>query len=94
MDIGSVSHRGLREFIETDNARGLPADKLGRIRNVLAALIAAADIEGVNGPPGWRIHQLKGDREGVWSISVSGNWRITFRIENGDITELDLEDYH
>jgi proteic killer suppression protein len=48
----------------------------------------------VSGPPGWRIHQLTGDRAGTWSISVSGNWRITFRIEDGEISNLDLEDYH
>jgi plasmid maintenance system killer protein len=45
-------------------------------------------------PPGWRVHQLAGDRAGTWSISVSGNWRITFGIERGEITNLDLEDYH
>jgi proteic killer suppression protein len=46
-----------------------------RLRNILAVLIAAADLSGVIGPPGWRIHQLRGDRAGTWSISVSGNWR-------------------
>jgi proteic killer suppression protein len=51
-------------------------------------------MDGLQGPPGWRIHQLRGDRAGTWSISVSGNWRITFRIEGGEIKELDLEDYH
>jgi toxin HigB-1 len=49
---------------------------------------------GVIGPPGWRVHQLSGDREGTWSISVSGNWRITFNVEDGEVSDLDLEDYH
>lgn len=62
--------------------------------NILAALIAARDMDGVQGPPGWRIHQLSGDRAGAWSISVSGNWRITFTIEAGEIANLNLEDYH
>jgi toxin HigB-1 len=67
---------------------------VNRVRNILAALIAASDIAGVEGPPGWRIHQLTGDRAGTWSISTSGNWRITFRLEQGEICDLDLEDYH
>jgi len=50
--------------------------------------------EPVSGPPGWRIHQLKGDRAGTWSISVSGNWRITFDIKQGEICNLNLKDYH
>jgi proteic killer suppression protein len=57
-------------------------------------LIAAPDIADVQGPPGWRVHQLSGDRAGMWSISVSGNWRITFAIENDEIRDLNLEDYH
>ena len=47
-----------------------------------------------NGPAGWRIHRLKGDRAGDWSISVSGNWRLTFVIVGGAIVNLNLEDYH
>ena len=69
-----------------------------RARRLCAAafgvLIAATDMNGVTGPPGWRIHQLQGDRAGTWSISVSGNWRLTFDIEQGEICNLDLEDYH
>ncbi|CUS38078.1 conserved hypothetical protein [Candidatus Nitrospira nitrificans] len=45
-------------------------------------------------PPGWWVHQLSGDRKGAWSISTSGNWRITFAEENGYVDDLDLEDYH
>jgi toxin HigB-1 len=62
--------------------------------NILGALIAAPDISGVLGPPGWRVHQLSGNRAGAWSISVSGNWRLTFEIRQGEICDLDLEDYH
>ena len=51
-------------------------------------------MDEVKGPPGWRIHQLVGDRAGTWSISVSGNGRITFEIEDDEISNLDLEDYH
>ena len=94
MDIASISHKGLRDYIETGDTKGLPQDKISRIQNVLSALIAATNMEMVAGPPGWRIHQLKGDRAGEWSISVSGNWRITFNIKDDAIEDLNLEDYH
>ena len=72
MQIQSVRHKGLKRFIEDDDDRGLRGDLVGRVRNVLTVLIAAADMDGVQGPPGWRIHPLSGDRAGTWSISVSG----------------------
>lgn len=67
---------------------------MNRVRHILAALIVADDMQGVMGPPGWRIHQLSGDRNGTWSISVSGNWRMTFDLAAGEIRNLNLEDYH
>ena len=94
MQIYSVRHKGLKNFIEDDDDRGIRRDLVGRVRNVLTVLMAGTDMDGVQGPPGWRIHQLSGDRAGTWSISVSGNWRITFDIEQGEIANLDLEDYH
>lgn len=94
MQIRSARHRGLRRFIEDDDDRGIRQDMVGRVRNILAALIAAQDMAGVIGPPGWRIHQLTGDRSGTWSISASGNWRITYDIEQGEICNVNLEDYH
>ena len=94
MIIRSVRHRGLRRFLEEDDHRGIRRDLINRIRNILAALVAAEDMSGVAGPPGWRIHQLTGARAGTWSISVSGNWRITFDLEEGEICNLDLADYH
>ena len=94
MKIESVRHKGLKRLLEEDDARGLRNDLVPRLRKVLSALIAAEDMDGVYGPPGWRIHQLSGSREGTWSISISGNWRLTFNIVNGKIVDLDLEDYH
>jgi proteic killer suppression protein len=67
---------------------------LNRVRNILTVLILAPNIDGVAGPPGWRIHPLRGDRRGTWSISVSSNWRITFELEENEILNLNLEDYH
>lgn len=94
MDIISISHKGLRDFFLTNNTKGLKQDLLPRIRTILFALEAAPDMNTMEGPPGWRIHQLKGERAGEWSISVSGNWRLTFLIEGGAIVDLNLEDYH
>jgi toxin HigB-1 len=92
--IGSVQHRGLLRLIEDDDARELPADLVKRLRNILAVLMVAEDMAKISGPPGWRIHQLKGDRAGTWSVSVSGNWRLTFAVESNEVRNLDLEDYH
>ena len=94
MIIRSIKHRGIRRFVEADDPRDISGDLVNRVRNILAAIIVAQDMSALQGPPGWRIHQLTGDRAGTWSISVSGNWRITFAIENGEIADLNLEDYH
>ena len=96
MIIHSVRHRGLRRLIEEDNSRFLSPQLVGRIRRIIAVLILADDIESfiADSPPGWRVHRLTGDRQGEWSVSVSGNWRITFTEQNGFINRLNLEDYH
>ena len=94
MRIRSVRHKGLKRLIEDDDGREIRRDLVRRVRNILAALVAAPDMSGVRGPPGWRIHQLTGNRAGTWSISVSGNWRVTFELDDEEIYHLDLEDYH
>jgi proteic killer suppression protein len=94
MRIRSVQHKGLAKLIEANDGRGIKPELLNRIRNILAVLIVANDMGEVMGPPGWRIHQLTGNRAGTWSISASGNWRITFRIDDTEIVDLNLEDYH
>ena len=94
MDIVSIRHKGLRDYFRNGNTKGLSPQMVPRIRSILFALLAAPDMATVDGPPGWRIHQLRGDRAGAWSISVTGNWRLTFSIEDGAIAGLNLEDYH
>jgi toxin HigB-1 len=94
MHIRSIKHRGLRRFVEDDDVRDLHADLISRIRNIIAALVVAETMSDLSGPPGWRIHILKGNLAGTWSISVSGNWRITFALLEDEITDLNLEDYH
>jgi proteic killer suppression protein len=88
MIIRGIQHRGLLRLIEDDDTREVRTDLVKRLRNILAMLISASDMSAVSGPPGWRIHQLKGDRAGTWSISVSGNGRITFDIEQGEIWSI------
>jgi toxin HigB-1 len=94
MRIGKIRHRGLRRFYEDDDPGGLPAASVPRIRNMLAALVFADSIENLKAMPGWRLHQLIGDRRGKWSLTVTGNWRIVFRIEADEVADLDFEDYH
>ena len=94
MRVRSVRHKGLKRLIEDDDDRAIRPDLVNRVRRILTALLSTQGIEGLEGPPGWRIHQLTGDRAGTWSISVSGNWRITFNIEDETVTDLNLEDYH
>jgi proteic killer suppression protein len=94
MQIRTIRHKGLRCLIENDDPKGIRPNMVNRVRNMLAVLISAVDMDGVQGPPGWHIHQLTGNRAGTWSLSVSGNWRITFDFEKGELCNLDLEDYH
>mgnify|MGYP001222230883 CR=1 FL=1 len=94
MDIYSIRHRGLQRFFEKGETRGLPQNRIQKLRHILAALDEADSVDEMDTMPGWRLHQLHGDRLGTWSISLSGNWRITFRVENDRIYDLDLEDYH
>lgn len=96
MIIRSVRHRGLRRFIEEDSPRSLDPQLVGRVRRILTVLILANDIDSfiASAPPGWRVHTLSGSRQNEWSVSVSGNWRITFTVHDGFIERLNLEDYH
>ena len=86
----------MRLLIEDDNAKGLRTDLVDRLRKILTVLILVDDMHAflAGASPGWRVHQLSGDRQGKWSISVSGNWRLTFDEERGHIDRLNLEDYH
>ena len=80
-------------FYEKGSKRGIQAQHAPRIRMQLAALDSAFSIEDID-IPGYRLQQLKGDRKGIWSISVSGNWRITFEFIDGNVYIVNYEDYH
>ena len=83
-------------MLEHDSPRFLRQDLIDRTRKVMTALILAEHIDEfvANAPRGWRVHHLSGNRQDEWSVSVSGNWRITFVEEDGFIDRLNLEDYH
>lgn len=87
-------HKGLRALFEEDNARHVRADMVQRIRHILLLLDAAQSPSSIDSRPGFRLHPLKGDRLGQWSMSVSGNWRIVFRFVDGEAVDVDLVDYH
>jgi toxin HigB-1 len=89
MPIKSFRHNGLREFFEAGRSRGVRADQTKRLRRLLTALETAAGIDDMNLFPGWRLHPLTGDRKGFWSVSVTGNWRLIFRFEDGEARDLD-----
>ena len=96
MIVRSIRHRGLRQLYENNSPRLLKQDLVERVRGILAALAVAEDMEGFirEAAPGWRVHRLSAGRQNAWSISVSGNWRITFEEQDGGIERMNLEDYH
>ncbi len=91
--IKSFRHKGLRRFYETGSAAGVQASHRKRLRLQLSALDTAVKIEDMD-IPGFRLHPLKGERKGLWAISVSGNLRITFEFRDGNAYLVDYEDYH
>ena len=91
MTIGRFRHKGLRRPYEDDQPSGVPANAVTKIK---AALEFADSLSQVTTMPGWKLHPLRGDRKGEFGISVTGNWRITFRLQDNAITDLNFEDYH
>ena len=92
--IGTVRHKALRNFLDAGTTKGLSADLVPRLRRLLTALHAADDLSQLETVSGWRLHALKGDMLGMWSLSVTGNWRLIFNWQEGVASELDLVDYH
>ncbi len=91
--IESFRHKGLRRFFEHDDGGKLPADMLRKIRLVLSVLHAAGAIEDMD-QPSFKLHPLKGDLQGYWSVTVRANWRVIFRFEEGNAFDVDFTDYH
>lgn len=91
--IRGFRHKGLARFFETGSKAGIQAQQTDRLRLILG-LLNAATKPGDLALPGLKLHPLKGERKGTWGVSVSGNWRITFKFVGKDTDEVDYEDYH
>jgi proteic killer suppression protein len=86
-------HKGLARFFETGDTRGINAQHAAWLRILLTSLNGAQEPGDMN-LSGYRLHPLKGERQGQWAVSVSGNWRLVFAFEGTDVTDVDLVDYH
>ncbi len=96
MKIRSFTHKGLKRFYSEDSAKGVPPDTADKLRNMLAYLDDMTDPEELRTLTSWKAHSLTGDRKGTWSLDVTRNRRLTFRIDatEREIYDLNLEDYH
>ena len=93
MKIRSIVHTGLKRLYLEDSAKGVPADAVDKLRAILSFLQDMPEPETLRAFPLWKAHQLTGDRKGVWSLHVTRNWRLTFRVEDDQILDVDYEDY-
>lgn len=91
--IRSFKHKGLEKFFKTGSTAGIQANHAAKLNVLLTALHNASQIEHMN-MPAWRLHRLSGNLKEHWSVQVNGNWRLTFRFENGDAEIVDYQDYH
>lgn len=96
MKIRNIRHKGLRRFVEDDRVGALQPAVAPKLRRILSFLQDMEHEEELLAIPAWNAHRLVGDRKDVWSLSVTRNWRVTFRIDRaqGEIVDLDYEDYH
>ena len=96
MDLHSFRHKGLKRLYEDNNPAGVQASMADKLRKVLFVLETAQDLSQVERFPGWKLHPLKGDLKGFWSLTITGNWRLVFRYDRNTntATDIDLIDYH
>jgi len=91
--IRSFKHRGLKALYDGRTARRVTPAHIEKLRDILAVLDRSRGPDDMS-IPGFRLHPLKGNLSGYWAVSVSGNWRVTFRFENGHAVDVDYIDYH
>ena len=96
MRIRDFAHKGLRRLYEEDIAKAVPPDSVDKLRKILAYLEGMQDAQELRSLPAWKAHVLTGDRKGTWSLSVTRNRRLTFRVDaiEREICDVNLEDYH
>jgi proteic killer suppression protein len=91
--IRNFRHKGLKRLFEDGSKKGVPPDLARRLTLQLNVLNSIGELGDAN-LPGYNLHELQGDRRGTWAVTVRANWRITFKYENGDVLDVDFEDYH
>jgi proteic killer suppression protein len=91
--IRSIQHKGLKRLYEDDDPRGVMSEHTAKVRDILARLDAASTLEDLD-LPGFRLHPLKGELRGFWAVTVRANWRVIFRLAEGDALDVDYTDYH
>jgi proteic killer suppression protein len=91
--IKSFKHKGLKRLFETGQTAGVNPQHAERVRKILALLETAESIADMD-LPGLNLHHLKGNRKGTLAVKITGNWRVTFKSEDGEILDVDYEDYH
>ena len=94
MPIQNFRHRGLERLFVNNTVRGVPPALAPKLRRMLLALATANEVSDLTAFPGWRLHPLRGELSGYWSLTVTGNWRLIFRFEDGDAFDVELVDYH
>ena len=94
MAILTFSNKGLQRLFEEDDQRGVPPASARKLGDILAALDNAQSLADLRVFPGWRLHPLSGNLDGLWSITVTGNRRVVFRFHRGNAYNVDLVDYH
>jgi proteic killer suppression protein len=94
--IRNFVHKGLKRLYQEDSAKGVPPETVDKLRKMLAYLDEMEDPEELRALTAWKVHTLTGDRKGTWSLSVTRNRRLTFRIDTveREVYDLNLEDYH
>lgn len=93
MPIRGFKHKGLAQFYAKGTVAGIQSKHAKRLRLILGRLSVAREPRDM-GLQGLQLHPLKGDRQGTWAVSVSGNWRVTFRFVGPDVFDVNYEDYH
>ena len=91
--IRSFKHKGLRRLYQDDDSRGIDKSHVGKLKDILARLDAAASPEDMDFP-GFRMHALKGDLKGFYAVTVRANWRVIFRFDDGEAADVEYVDYH
>ena len=94
MRLVGFSHKSLERFYEDGTTKGLPSDSIPKLRAMFAILDQMKDVGELQAWPLWKIHALTDDRKGTWSLHVTRNWRLTFRIEVDEVLDVNFEDYH